>query len=262
MEDNSFVLDNLTFSYSNLSTFCNCKYEWKLHYLDCEEQIDNVYAQFGSFCHKIFEMYEKGEILQEDLLAYYDEHFEDEITEDILFPNMTAKDKLYTLGRLYFEQFNLDLSTYTTLGVEYECNFKIGNHDFIGYIDLLLKDKNGNIIILDHKSADYPYTKSGKPKKSSEEKVVMYKRQLYLYSKAVYEKFGKFPTKLVWNYFKSKQIAVVDFDINEYIDTLEWAENTIKNIYDEMFFDAKEDYFYCRNLCGYRETCEYANGGI
>ena len=38
MDDNSFVLDNMVFSYSNLSTFCGGKYEWRLHYLDCEEK--------------------------------------------------------------------------------------------------------------------------------------------------------------------------------------------------------------------------------
>ena len=263
MDDNSFVLDNMVFSYSNLSTFCGCKYEWRLHYLDCEEKRQNVYAQFGSFCHKILEMYENGELKLDELPAYYEEYFDDEITEDILFQTSTATDKLYDLGLSYFQNGvkDLNLSQYKILGVEYECNFKIGDHEFIGYIDLLLEDENGDIIILDHKSAEYPYGKNGKPKKSTADKVKSYERQLYLYSKAVFEQYGKYPTKLVWNYFKSQKFAVIPFYESEYLETLQWAEDTIKEMYDEIFFDAKEDYFYCRNLCDYRDICEFANGG-
>lgn len=36
MDDNSFILDNMTFSYSNLSCFNGCKYEWSLKYLEGE----------------------------------------------------------------------------------------------------------------------------------------------------------------------------------------------------------------------------------
>lgn len=208
-------------------------------------------------------MYENGELQLEELPEYFAEYFEDEVTEDILFQTCTAKDKLYDLGLSYFQTAvkDLPIKNYEILGVEYECNFKIEDHDFIGYIDLLLRDKNGDIVILDHKSAEYPYGKNGKPKKSAIEKVESYKKQLYLYSKAVYEQFGKYPVKLAWNYFKSQQYAVVPFDKSEYDKTLKWAQDTIKDIYDEIFFDAKEDFFYCRNLCDYRDICEFANGG-
>ena len=208
-------------------------------------------------------MYENGELKLDELPAYYEEYFDDEITEDILFQTSTAKDKLYDLGLSYFQTGvnSLPIDEFKILGVEYECNFKVGDHEFIGYIDLLLEDKKGNIIILDHKSAEYPYGKNGQPKKSTADKVKSYERQLYLYSKAIFEQYGKYPMKLVWNYFKSQKMAVVPFDKAEYDATLKWAEDTIKEMYDEIFFDAKEDYFYCRNLCDYRDICEFANGG-
>lgn len=146
------------------------------------------------------------------------------------------------------------------LGVEYECNFQIDGHDCIGYIDLLYRTPEG-ITVLDHKSSEYPLTKAGKVKKDQAHKFEMYKYQLYLYSKAVYEKFGEYPKKLMWNYFKSGQWVTIDFDITEYENAIKWASDTIKDIYSELFFDAKDDFFYCHNLCGYREVCEFANGG-
>ena len=207
-------------------------------------------------------MYENGELKLDELPAYYEEYFDDEITEDILFQTSTAKDKLYDLGLRYFQNGvkDLNLSQYKILGVEYECNFKIGDHEFIGYIDLLLEDENGYIIILEHKSAENPYGKNGKPKKSTADKVKSYERQLYLYSNAVFIQYCKYPTKFVWNYFKSHKFKVIPFYGSEYLETLQWAEDTIKEMYDEIFFDAKEDYFYCRNLCDYRDICEFANG--
>jgi predicted transcriptional regulator len=36
----------------------------------------------------------------------------------------------------------------------------------IGFIDLLLKDKDGNIIVLDHKSASLKFKKNGEVSKS------------------------------------------------------------------------------------------------
>ena len=260
MEDYSFILDNMTFSYSNLSCFCGCKHEWKLKYIDCEEQSENVYGQFGSFCHNILEMYENGELKKSELARYYEEYFDDNITEDIVFAAATAKDKLFDLGMAYFSNCDLPIKKYKVLGVEYECNFKIDNHDFIGYIDLLLQDEHGNIIILDHKSSEYPFNKTGKIKKSAAEKYQMYKRQLYLYSKAVYEEFGIYPQKLVWNYFKDRKWDIVDFSQQEYEETLKWAEDTINDMYAELSFEPRDEFFYCRNLCGFRYNCEFAGG--
>lgn len=260
MDDNSFILDNMTFSYSNLSCFCNCKHEWKLKYIDCEEQNENVYGQFGSFCHKILEMYENNELKKNELAKYYEEYFDENITEDILFSTTTAKNKLYGLGKRYFQRCDLPLKDHKILGIEFECLFRIGEHNFIGYIDLLLLDKQGNIIILDHKSSEFPYSKSGKVKKSLVEKHLMYKRQLYLYSKAVYEKFGVYPTKLVWNYFKEHQWDSIDFSMQEYQDTLKWAENTIEAMYEEQDFEPKDEFFYCRNLCAFRNNCDCMGG--
>lgn len=199
MEDNSFILDNMVFSYSNLSTFCNCKNEWRLNYLECEEKKENVYAQFGSFCHKILEMFENEELKRDECLPYFEEYFDDNVTENVLYPTGTAKDKLYAVGVEYFSGGldSLPISKYKVLGVEYECKFQIEQYNFIGYIDLLMEDSDGNIIILDHKSAEYPYGKNGKPKKSSIDKIEGYKRQLYLYAKAIYDKYGKYPTTLM-----------------------------------------------------------------
>ena len=62
MEDNSFIIDSMRWSFSRLESFYTCPYSWKRHYIDCEEGANNAFAQYGSLCHRLLEQYEKGEI--------------------------------------------------------------------------------------------------------------------------------------------------------------------------------------------------------
>jgi hypothetical protein len=244
-----FILDNMIFSFSNLSLFEQCRKAWYLKYVEDREKCDNMYAQFGSFCHKILEMYCNEEIAKSRLLEYYVEYFDDEVS---LLANTSQYDKYYNLGFQYFKNINLDFEDYDILGVEKEIHFEVGGHKFIGYIDVLLKDGD-DIIMLDHKSSEYPYGKGGKIKKKATEKVESYKRQLYLYCKAIFEEYGIYPKKLVWNYFKDNgQFDTVIFNKDEYDATLKWAKDTIDIIYDNEEFTENKDYFYCNNLCDYR----------
>ena len=49
----------MTFSYSRVSCFGNCRYQWLLKYIyECEDK-EMFYASYGSFIHKIFERFYK-----------------------------------------------------------------------------------------------------------------------------------------------------------------------------------------------------------
>ena len=249
-------LDAMTYSFSRINTYENCPYEFYLQYIEKRHGINNFYAEFGSVVHKILERIFKKELLLEDTLACYDEMFYSEIRSDI---SDQIKNKYYWYGMEYFSDLDLSwISSFDVLGVEKEIRFNIDRHKFRGFIDLLLKDKEtGNIIVVDHKSSEYPMTKSGNIKANKKSSFLSYCRQLYLYSNGVFEEYKKYPVSLMWNYFRNKKWLSVEFNESSRDDSKLWAIETIKKIYEEKDFLPKKNYFYCNNLCSFRDSCEY-----
>jgi hypothetical protein len=115
---------------------------------------------------------------------------------------------------------------------------------------------------VDHKSAAYPFKKDGKSVlKKSERTFNSYKKQMYLYAYAVYQEYGKYPTEIWWNHFKDNKIAKIKFDMNDYNEAIAWLETTIEEIKKEEEFGETADFFYCSNICEYRNCCEYREFG-
>lgn len=217
-------------------------------------------AQFGSLIHKILELYVKGELSLFEISQYYEDHFYEEVTERFPYNKyVDLQQSYYEKGLDYLDNINLILDDYEVLGVEKEVRFKIGKYDFIGFIDLLLRDKNtGNITILDHKSASLKILKNGNVSKTDAEHFKEFKRQLYLYSIPVIEEYGEV-SFLEWNLFKEQKFLKIDWNEDEYKETVAWAEDTLRMIENEKDWAPNAtNYFYCRNLCGQRENaCEY-----
>lgn len=254
-----FVIGTMRWSFSRLSAFYNCKKEWYWQYVLANRGAESSFGQFGSFCHEILEKYAKGELDLFSLAPYYEEHYSERIT--LPFPPNNYVDlaqKYYDMGLEYFSSLALNLDRYEILGVEKEVHFNIGGKEFIGFIDLLLKDKlTGEITILDHKSATLKILKSGKVSKADQAHFEDFKRQLYLYSIPVIKEYGHVD-KLKWNMFKQGTFIEISWDKNEFEDALQWAEDTLKLIENETEFAAEPDEFYCRNLCSMREDyCPY-----
>ena len=261
MSQYSFLLDNMVWSFSRLNSFCICKYEWYLQYIEGFVGENNFYAEFGTYCHRILEKYEKGELGLFELADYFEEHFDENISTEVYNKYSSTIEKYKKLGKEYFENIDLDLVSYEILGIEKKCDFEIEGYKFTGFIDLLLKDKkNGNIILIDHKSSEYPIGKRGNILKSEREKFEQYKKQLYLYSLQVQKEYGVLPNKIGWNFFKNKQWLILDFNKKELDEAIKWALGTIGEINQTEFFPPKPDYYYCHNLCRFRNSyCEYKN---
>ena len=244
-----------------MNSFYTCPYEWYLHYIECNPSLGGFFGAYGSFMHKILEMYERGELDIFSAPQYYEENFNDAIPWDAP-PNqyVDIRQSYYDKGLEYLENIDLILDEYEVLGIEQEVRFKIGDYDAVGYIDLLLKDKSdGNIIILDHKSAALKFKKNGEISKKDAQHFLDFQRQLYLYSKPVIEQYGKVDW-LVWNMFRQREYIKVPWTEDGYNEALNWAENTIHRIEAEEEWSANPDYYYCHNLCGQRNICEYGEG--
>lgn len=250
-------LDDMRWSYSRCHSFEGCKYEFYLYYLEGNESEQNFYAAFGKFCHDILEKILKKEITIEGSAQYYIDNF-DQRVESFGVQDST-RDKYFYLGLNYFETLNLDwLNDYEILGIEKKCLFEINGKNFVGYIDLLIRHKiTKKIIVIDHKSSEYPIGKKGNVLKKKISDYESYKKQLYLYSQPVIEEYGIAPSEIWWNYFKEQQWLRLPFIKEEYETSREWASELISEVYKEENFLPKLDYFYCNNLCGFRNSCDY-----
>jgi len=254
-------IKNMQWSFSRLSTFIQCPYSFYLKYVVANDDLyfpeDNFYAEFGSFVHSIFAKILSKQMTLAEASEYYASEFDNNV---IYFTRQTIMDNSYFACANYLAETNLEwLDDYEIIGIEKEVHFKVGRHKFIGYIDLLLRDKSdGRIVIVDHKSSKPFFTLSGKVRAQSAKDFYKYRLQMYLYARAVFEEYGEYPKELVWHHYKNDGVlTTIPFVMDEYNDTLDATKTTIRNIGKEKEFPANLEYFYCNELCDYRGSCEY-----
>lgn len=241
-----------------MESFYNCRLGWYKKYIECEQGCGNAFAEYGTLVHGLMEEYFNGELSIFDLAIEYENRF-DGIVIDQFPPNkyVDMRQSYYHKGQEFLENFDgLLPSGCEILGVEKKINFEISNKPFVGFIDLLFKNPEGKLVFCDHKSASLKWKKNGEISKTSAEKMLMYKRQQYLYCKSLID-VGMQPDYLAWNFFNDQKFIMIKFDQMEYEEALQWAENTIRMIEAEEVFEPKIDYYYCHNLCDVRENCIY-----
>lgn len=254
----------MVWSFSRVNSYEQCPYGWKLHYLDHVEQAGSGFADWGSLCHSIFEDYEKGTLADFELLDAYDERYPQYMHND--FPPIRGKsmaDRYYERGRELFASFEGFPDYWEILGVELKVEFEIEGRKFLGYIDLLVRDKrDGRLIVVDHKS---------KSEFKTPEEQAHYAIQLYLYAHWVYLNYGERPKELVFDMFRAGTIVTIPYCDEDQEAALSWFTGTIQTIYEDtdfwdqisMEYDAKnkplsefkKNNFFCNFLCGSKHFC-------
>jgi hypothetical protein len=216
-------------------------------YIQCLDKTANAFAEWGSFGHSLFERYFKGELEFFELSNEYAEKYDANVRTK--FPPNTyvnLNQKYYDVGKEYFDNFEGLFDDCERLGVEQEIHINIGGYRFVGFIDLILRDKNG-ILIIDHKSKS-----KFKTKKEKDE----YLTQLYLYSIYIYEKYGDYPYCLMFNMFRANEMVEEKFDIKKYEAAKKWVVDTISEIYKDECFDPKQEPFFCNYICSCSAYCK------
>lgn len=256
-------IKNMIWSYSRLTCFAQCKYQFYLKYIvnDDEQYLSegNFYAEVGTYVHSILEMIFSGNLELEEAAQYYVDHFDDNV---FYKTKKKLMDTTFEACANYFSDLSLEwLNDYEVIGIEKQIHVTIDGYQFTGFIDLLLKEKaTGDYILLDHKSAKYPLSKlTHKVLKAQEHSFDKYKKQMYLYCRAIKDEYGVFPKWIVWNHFKECEYVKIPFEESEYDKTIQWFVNTIHDIEAEDVYEPTQDFFYCNNLCDFRHSCEYNN---
>lgn len=252
------LLDEIEWSFSTSHLHEQCPYAFYNKKICGEPGIDNAFAEIGKFAHEINEGIFKNELTIDAALKTWIEEYDDHIFSYI---SESSKEKKFLAFCDYLSVFDESYSEkYCVLGVEVEFHWKIGKYNCIGYPDLILQEKETeDILLIDHKSAPPFFGKKGNLLKTQEENFNTYKKQLYMYCKPIFEKYKKFPKKLIWNHMFDDKRSVIDFNIDEYEETMVWFKKTIQKIYRDTKFDAKKSYMMCYQLCNYRVDCEYKN---
>lgn len=251
----------MRFSFSRLKSFTQCKYEWKQKYLDKIKGEDNFFTQYGLLMHGMIEKFARGELSIFDLEDYFCEHFWSDVTYDAPYNKFIDISESYFNKGLEFIQYlmEMDLDNYEIVDVEKEIHFDVDGKEFVGYIDMILRNKNtGKYVMVDHKSTDVKFLKKGGISKSNLKDIEGFKHQMYLYSLGFYNEYGEFPEMFAIDLFNCNKIYSYEFNNEEFQESIEWAKSVISDIENEVDFYPMPDFFYCRHLCEYRNmACEY-----
>lgn len=230
------ILNAYPWSFSKVNSYETCPRMFLLSYLEKHVKESNAFSEYGSFCHSLLERYYNGNVEFFELSEIYEDEFYQNVVTP--FPPSQYADMLelyYNQGLEYFNNFEGNTGHTKIIAVEEKAEYTIGNYKFIGFIDLVLENK-GELILVDHKSK-----KSFKTQQEKEK----YLRQLYLYAGYVFKKYGKYPSKLIFNMFRTRSREVELFCLEKLYQAENWFIQTIEKIYCDTEFRSK---FYIRNL--------------
>ena len=248
----SDIISGFTWSYSRLTSFEMCPYKFFLTYIKQYEGAPLFFSDFGSFIHKIIEMYLNGDLKKDELAQYYLLHFRE---------NVRGKAPKPEIFKSYFEQglqylSNIDFPYKNPRGVEERVDFSIDGVPFVGIIDCIAEEDDG-IVILDNKSRTLkPRSKRKKPTKTDEE-LDEYLRQLYLYSIAIQEKYGLPVKRLEFNCFRTPELISEPFVQEKQDEAKQWAIETIERIKTNEKWNPDLEFWKCNYICDMQDECEY-----
>ena len=244
----------MTWSYSRLTCFERCPYEFFLHYILSLPEESMFYSSFGSFIHHIYAEVYSGRLTPEDAVPYYIACYRRHVT-----PRPPSE----KIGQSFFSQgLEAVRNLYIPPGiteVEYHCNFTVGKYPFTGFIDVAFRDEQGDLCIADHKSHPLrPRSARAKPTKGDEE-LDAYLRQLYLYSEAWRQLRGETPKYLLFNCYRTGTLIREPWREEKHQQALDWAASTVEKITSNTNWPPAVDFFQCNQLCGCHHNCEYYN---
>ncbi len=248
------LIEDMTWSYSRVSCFEECRYKWFLKYIHGSKEKPMFYASYGSFMHKLIEMFYRGEIEQGEMKTRFLLDFKDEVQGDR--PSDKIVQSYIEKGLEYLASFRP--FPYSMIDVEKYVVFQIDDIITQGYIDFL-GENDGGLYIVDNKSRDLkPRSTRKKPTKKDEELDEML-RQLYIYSAAIKQEFGEFPKGLCFNCFKSGVFIEEPFVKSAYDEAVGWFKRSVDELIniDSDGFYPNIEFFGCRYLCGVQDECCY-----
>lgn len=256
MSQYSYLISQMTWSFSRLRSFEDCPYRFLLTYIYPEEECPQFYAEFGTLIHQLLADYYSGKVRRELLPSRFISGFYGDMKGRI---SPEIRRKFFGQGLACMQR--VQPCPIEILGVETQTDFELEGYSFTGFVDLLLRKPDGGLILVDHKSHPLkPRSKRKKPTRSDEE-LDSYLRQLYLYSVWVEMVYGKQPDELVFHCYRTGDIIREPFRQAAYEEAKRWAVDLIHHIEKAEDFPPCIDFFPCTHLCPVHEACVYYEMG-
>lgn len=196
--------DLQAFSFSRLSCFNHCEYEYYLTYIKQFPRSDNIYGLVGNKTHNLCEKLQKQEITNEKALKEFLNYIEELKMFGINFPNEKIEKNFVECLTHFFKHYKpIKCDKYE---IEKGFDILVGETKtlLLGFIDLM-------IILNDNEVEIYDYKTSSKFSKSDLKEKQM---QLLAYALGCINQYNLNPVRLGFNMLKYAEI--------------EWIENNNK----------------------------------
>lgn len=246
------LIKDMTWSFSRIECFNSCAYRWFLKYIKNYKDVPQFYSSYGSFMHKLIERFYKGELTKEEMQTKFLFDFSKEVQG--IRPQESTVQKYIKAGLNYLKHFKP--FPFEMVAVEEKVEFEIDGIPFVGYIDYH-GIKDGEHYIVDNKSRDLKPRSNRKTPTVKDKELDEMLRQLYIYSAAIKQKYGKFPKALCFNCFKTGTFIEEPFKESAYNESIKWAKENISNIIKTNRFPPSIDFFSCCYICGVNDECCY-----
>jgi len=252
------ILDNMTWSYSSVSSFTTCPAMFKYTYIDAVKRKNNFFSEYGSFSHKILEDYFRNKLDIMELALYYENNYTKNIVSFAPPYPAGMDEKYYKQGLDFFLDFNFEKDKYDIAYIEKKIEATHNDIKLVVKPDLILKEKDTNKhILIDYKTST-PFIKD----KPDMKKINEYKKQLYLYSYFINEHLSeKIDLIKLW-FLRLNKWYEFDYNADDAADTVNWFYSTILDIKDEEEFppcDIVKNAYFCQNICSCHDDCQYCS---
>ena len=239
-------------SYSRLQQFHSCKYGWLQKYVFEVPQQKLFFSEYGKLMHELLADVLSDSTTWQAAESEYIRRFHGVL--GCHEPPGSIKASYFMDGLRFLRDGGATLDWLQPLDIEQYVEFEIEGNPFCGFIDLVARDAEGALCIVDHKSRALKERGVRRPKSNA--LLDEYLRQLYLYSVPVTAQYGP-PDYLIFNCFRTGTLIKEPFSQTAFDETVAWALRTIEGILQEQDWLPCEDLWKCRYLCDMAGECEY-----
>lgn len=261
MSSFDFIIDNIRFSYSSLTTYETCNYSFKLTYIDKCDRIDNFYGQYGTLIHDTMYQYFAGNLDFFELTDYFLKSYNSVMLAPPPSYPAGMEEKYKESAVDFFNKFSFDRDSYDVILNEEKIEFDVDdNVQFVAKPDLVLFNKvSGQFILYDYKtSAPFRMDKRTGKETVDEPKIDGYFKQMYIYTYALRNyKFTPVDRITLW-FTRNEREVSRKWNENDEEKAIRWLEKLVHKIKkDEKFLYNNSNAYFCNQLCSVRESCEF-----